>query len=273
MPFEKLDPQEWKRAMSRVAIIGPPNSWKTSSLLTWPRPIHIMSFPGEHGASSIPDLPDVHAYVWRDPGNLSPEAVRDQVWNTTMDILAGKHGECATFAGDGFHKCYTVFREARFSELSALYPNLDAGKLDEKIGGRSYGEAHALTYRYFRKVISSTVPNVVFTMWAAREKDNAEDTGRNAPTHIWPDLPGELAKNVMGEFAIALYAMPGQEIAPGKYREGTWQTRPGGKVWGAGTKLPLDVAKRIPTVLPYQDWGRLEALILGTPPAGQEVKK
>lgn len=266
MPFERLDPKEWQRAMRRTAIIGPPNSWKTSSLLTWPRPIHILSFPGEHGAVSIPQVEGVHAYVWKDTENLAPEAVRDQVFSTTMEILGGKHGECVTFAGDGFTKCYQIFREARWNELKAAFPNLD----EDKLGGRAFGEAHQLTYRYFRKVMSSGVAYIVFTMWAQKEKDDPDNKSSNAPSHIWPDLPGELAKNVMGEFPFVLYAQPGREVAPGKFTEGTWQTKPAGKVWGAGVKLPPEIAARVPTIWPNQDWAKLEAHILATP---KEVKK
>ena len=271
MPFEPLDPNEWKRALRRVGLVGPPNSWKTSSLFTWPRPIHILLFPGEGGGSTIPQLEGVFPYIWKEEPGMAPEAVRDQVWNTTMDILAGKRGDIKTFAGDGFHKCYTVFREARYAELKAAFPNTD----EEKLGGRAYGEAHQLTYRYFRKVCSSAVPYVVFTMWSSKEKDDRDDKNANAPTHIWPDLPGEMAKNVLGELPIVLYAQPGQEIAPGKFREGTWQTKPSGKVWGAGCKLPPAIAARIPTIWPNQDWAKFEAHILGTtaPAAGQEVKK
>lgn len=270
MPFEPLSPDEWKRAATRCLLIGPPNAWKTTSLLTWPRPIHILSYPGEHGATSIPQVEGVNAYVWRDDANLAPEAIRDQVIATTMEILAGKRGPIQTFAGDGFHKVYQVFREARFNELRAAFPQVD----EDKLGGRAYGEAHQLTYRYFRKVMSSGVPYVVFTCWAQKEKDDPDNKSQNAPSHIWPDLPGELAKNVMGEFALVMYAQPGREVAPGKWTEGTWQTKPGGKVWGAGTKFPPEVAARIPTMLPHQRWPLLEALILGTPaPAGAEVKK
>ena len=38
--IKQLDPVSWKRTRSRILVAGDPKSRKTTSLLTWPRPIH-----------------------------------------------------------------------------------------------------------------------------------------------------------------------------------------------------------------------------------------
>ena len=273
MPFKLMDGTQWRRTFSRAAIIGWPNAWKTTSALTWPRPLHILNFPGEHGPSSIdPEKPEnagVKIHVWEDDPavRLTPRGLVTQIERLSTEILSGKHGPIQTFFGDGFHKFYQVIYEACLDDLIEAFPSADK----DRLGGRAYGMAHAEAFRYFRKIQSSNVPYVVVTMWAQREKDNPEDRSATASTHIWPDLPGELAKKVMGEFGIVLYAMPGTEIAPAvmkgqsvvkpaRFSAGTWQLRPGGKVWGAGIKLPLNIAQQLPTIVP-QDWSHLEKLV------------
>lgn len=260
MGFKQLDPEQWRRLFSRAAIIGLPNSWKTSSLRTWPRPIHILSYPGENGAAAIPQEDGIHAYVWEDdPATAkSPTAIVNEVERTTTEILAGKYGPIKTFAGDGFHKLYSVMYDAAFNELTDALPHIDS----DKLGGRAYAEAHKKAFRYFKRVNSSSVPYAVMTMWSGRDKDDPEN--KNSQSHIWPDLPGTLATKVMGEFGVVLYAEPGLEIAPGKFKPGTWQVRKGGKVWGAGMKLPPAVAARVPTIV-EQDWGKLERVVFGDP--------
>lgn len=258
MPIKRMDPEQWRRTFSRAALIGPPNSWKTTALQTWPRPIHIVAFPGEHGVSSIPQQDGINAYVWEDDPNQkqSAVAVANEVERYTTEILAGKHGEIRTFAGDGFHKFYDVIYEAELMELKDAFPQMD----EDKLGGRAFGEAHKRAYRYFRKVMSSSVPYAVLTMWSEREKDDPENQRSN--THIMPDLPGRMAQKVMGEFGVVLYSEPGTEMAPGKFTKGQWLTRRQGKVWGAGLKLPVEIAKRIPTRVD-QDWQALERMVFG----------
>jgi len=70
-----------------------------------------------------------------------------------------------------------------------------------------------------------------------------------------------MAKRIMGEFSVVLYS----EVSlpdPKGARRGTWQLRPGGKVWGAGIKVPPDIAKRLPEKA-EQDWQKLRPVLLG----------
>ncbi|KKL49699.1 hypothetical protein LCGC14_2312940, partial [marine sediment metagenome] len=80
-------------------------------------------------------------------------------------------------------------------------------------------------------------------------------------THILPDFPGKLAKRMMGEFAIVLYATLTNPDPMGK-QKALWQLRPGGKVWGAGIKMPAAVRDNIPASI-EQDWAELWLYLTG----------
>lgn len=277
MPLKRLDQEEWKRLFRRTAIIGLPNAWKTTSIFrdpegkpdgAWPRPIHHLFYPGELGAASIELQEGLHAYVWETNvvEKQSKTQTLKEIKNETVAILAGKYGPITTFAGDGLHKLYDLIYDVKFKELTDAYPQAD----EDKLRGRAFGLAHKEFLDYIHEVCSSSVPYVVMTLWAAKDKDNPED--KQSPSHIWAELPGEMAKKIMGEFGSVLYAEPGQQVAPGKFSAGTWQTRKYGKVWGAGIKCPASIAVKIPTTVP-QSWRALEALVLGPqPPAPPKPK-
>ncbi|MEK6879083.1 MAG: hypothetical protein AABY22_05715, partial [Nanoarchaeota archaeon] len=64
MTLRERTPQD-STVARRVLIVGAPGSMKTTSLLTWPKPLHILSYPGEKGWETIPtNLEGVKAYVW-----------------------------------------------------------------------------------------------------------------------------------------------------------------------------------------------------------------
>lgn len=256
MPFQKLDPSSWEKVARRVLVIGPPNSRKTSSLTTWPRPIHVLVFPGEKGSASIPiNEPGVHAYVWEQTPGTSPHTVWKEVQAETKKILSGAYGECRTFAGDGLHKLYQYLYEVRLADLVEAFPDSD----QDKLGGRAYGLAHKAFLQYLTEVCQSNVENVVFTCWSAREKDNPED--KRSKSHIWPDLPGQLAQWVLGEFAVVLYAEVGLPLPDGT-APATWQLRPAGVVAGVGVKGPVAITAKLPSKI-KQSWAVLEPLLLG----------
>ena len=65
----------------------------------------------------------------------------------------------------------------------------------------------------------------------------------------------------MGEFAIVLYASLTNPDPLGK-QKAFWQLRPGGKVWGAGIKMPMAVRDNIPASI-EQDWAELWLYLTG----------
>lgn len=276
MPFKPLDKDAWVTSLSRTLISGPPNTRKTTSLLTWPRPIHILVYPNEGGAASIPaDLEGVNAYVYHEDELSTPGNVVKEVEQLTADILTGKFGECATFAGDGLHKYYDMYYQREFAALCLANPTMD----EDKLIGRAYGNAHKEFLHYIGQVKRSSVSNVVFTLWDGKEKDDPDNKSKNAPTHIYPDLPGQLAKRVMGEFSVVLYAI----FNPEGRGVPKWQIQPTGNVWGAAVKVPPDIAAKLPQEF-KQDWQELVPVLKGEviapkimPPPGlkapQQTKK
>jgi len=258
MPFKLLDPNAWVKSLSRTLINGPPNSRKTTSLLTWPKPLFILVYPNEGGAASIPaDDPEVTAMVFEEDEVETPGTIIAEIEKVTIQALTGGHGDVKTFAGDGIHKLYRCYFEREFRTLTAAYPGSD----EDKLIGRAYGNAHNEFLNYLGKVKRSGVENIVFTVWDGKEKDDDKDTSTRATSHIYPDLPGQLAKRIMGEFSVVLYAIlpPGSDhtrVVP------KWQIQPTGAVWGAAIKCPIEIAKDLPQEV-EQDWAKLLPILKG----------
>ena len=253
MPFKQLTADSWQQGLRRILIVGPPNSRKTTSLFTWPRPIGVVSYPGEKGYASIPaTAPDVTALVWEDDiaAKTSPSALVKEIETATFGLLS-RNEPITTFAGDGLHKLYTAYLNEATNGAYAQGDDFEP---------RMYGRAHEAFLHYLNRVMHSKVPYVVFTVWDGREADNPE-AGSKSPSHIFPDLPGKLAKRIMGEFSVVLYAEVTPPV-PGQLQKATWQLQPGGKVWGAGVKLPPDLAAKLPQKVP-QDWQLVEPMLLG----------
>lgn len=241
----------WDRARRRLLISGPPNSGKTTSLATFPRPLAVMFYPGEKGQTSLAIGPDVKAWV---PEPFDPE--KPQNWaqmvagieRATNEILVGKHAEGGkqfqTFAGDGLHKLHAVY----LAEATA-----GASMRGEDFEPRLYGQAQKKFFAYLDRVMRSTMATAVFTVWDGREKDDPDDKSKNASSHIFPELPGKCAKEIMGEFAI----VAGANKLGDKH---VWQLRPQGKVWGAAVKVPKEIAANIPTFV-EQDWPSFDAML------------
>jgi hypothetical protein len=113
---------------------------------------------------------------------------------------------------------------------------------------RLYGLAHRQFAEYTDMVCRSSVPIVVVTSWSAPEADKPGVKG--GPSHVWPDLIGKLAKQIVGEFDVTCAAVL-SPVKPGEPElVGRWQLRPEGEVWGCGVKVDPERAKRIPTYIP-----------------------
>lgn len=255
--FKPLDHDQWKKAVRRVLNIGPPNSRKTSALKTWPRPMHVIVAPGEKGSASIELEDGVKAWVWEQDSDVDAAVVWASVQKLTREIISGAHGPCTTLAVDGLHKLYGYIYEMKLAGLVDAFPGSD----QDKLGGRAYGLAHKEFLNYLTLVNQSNVPYAVFTCWSAKEKDNPE--AKKSAVHIWPDLPGQVAQWVLGEFSVVLYSEVGTAMPDGT-APSQWQLRPMGIVAGVGVKAPLAIAKLIPATCP-QDWRVLERILLGLP--------
>lgn len=289
MPFKKLDDELSSKRISRVLLIGGPNTLKTTSIVrTFRKPLHIMSYPGEKGSGVIPtNDPEIHGYVWEEetesgdakglPKNSLDTTIK-QIETTTWEILSGKHGPITTFAGDGLHKLASHYWNREYQRLQLLYETQIAqGATDregqpyaESIKIKAYGNENFGACReilaYIARVCQSNVDTVVFTCWEgieAEDKEMSNSQGR----HIFADLPGKLARKITGEIGVCLYCEVGLPDPRGNIK-GTWQIRKAGKVWGVGVKVPYDIAIKLPEKVPM-DWGQLHPMLLGLvePPA------
>jgi len=273
--YKLLNNDLWLKLISRILIIGDPNTLKTTSIIkTFDKPIGIINYPGEKGSGVIPaNDPQIKALVWEEEedklAGMSVTQMISAVEHATWDFLAGKHGEIKTFAGDGLHKLASLYWNREYQRLCTVYADQIAmNKVDkdgvpfvEKIkltayGNENYGACREIL-KYISLVEQSPIETIVFTCREGREPDQVGS--RN--THIFPDLPGKLATKMVGEFAVCLYSEVSLPDPKGQIT-GTWQIRKAGQVWGVGVKVPYDIATKLPERVP-QDWQKLRALLRG----------
>ena len=246
---------------SRVAIFGPPNTLKTTAMLTWPKgktsygegAMVIMLYPGEKGWDTIPrDREDIIPLVWQieDPTKVSPAQIVREVEQTTWRALAGEYGKILTFCGDGLHKLYGWYYLQSWLEMTALFEKSQGDSAAEAARLPAYNRAHERFSLYVTKLINSSVPWLVCSMWEGRVKDNPDDPAKNAKRHVFPDLPGQMAKDIVGEFPSGvLYAEVTAPDPKGRV-QGYWLTKKTGDIWGVGLKVPEEVALKIPPRIP-----------------------
>ena len=249
MPMILRTSNEWERAVRRVLHIGPPNSWKTALLATYPKPIGYVCSPREVGHSTMPQVEGITSFIWepeKDKEMPSSLELTKQMWTAIEELIAGKYGEIQTLAIDGIHKWCRLYVDAEARDKWA-----DVSK-DEF--GRTVAVGYQNWFKKLQLVCQSHVPHIACTVWDAYEKDDPLDDSKKAPQHIYPALPGQAAKQSIGEFGMCLFHEQ-DDMKPGTFM---LKTKPGGRVWGAGTKVPVEVARRIPAKInPCDSQGNL----------------
>ena len=241
MPIRQMTPELRRKQATRVLLFGPPNSWKTTSVIaTAPYPLHILSVPGESGWATIPDnVPGLTAFIWEEPGSdpVSSSSVRKEVEDTTFQIIAGKHGPVKTLCLDGLHQLYPVYlniaTEGAYGRGEDFEPRL-------------YTRAHIMFQGFLKRVLASPVPYIICTTWNAKELDT--EGGKNA--HQWPDLPGKMAKLIVGMFSVVVFAKVEQATVPGKQPQGMWFLKPNMEVWGTSVKMDPRLIAKLPASIP-----------------------
>jgi len=204
----------------------------------------------------------IKSFVWENIDISKPQNWTE-IWRETkgltIEILTGKHGPCDVFVGDGLHKLYQIVLAA-----------VTGGKnfTGEEFDPRNYSTSHAWFWEYVDLVWNAPVPWAVLTCWDGLELDNPDDArskadggkGAAASKHVYPDLPGQAAKKIMGETSIVLYADCDGAGDSARY---FWRTRASGRVWGASIKLPVSIIEnvKIPKEVP-QDFAALDKLIM-----------
>lgn len=240
--LEEIDLDGWKNTFRRVLVNGPPLSGKTTSFLTFPPKRHIFIAPGELGHSSVREDETTKLYYWEfDPNSTNVQYMRTWVYvqRLTQEILAGKHGEVTTFCIDGLHKLYYVIMKAM-----GFTSNSDP---------KEYVKYHEAFANYMHFVLGGPTPFVVASSYDGNE---AVEAGSKV-TQIFPDLPGKMAKQVMGMFPVVLHSERNGELEKERF---TWRLRASGKIQGVGMHLPIEIKKRFPAEID-QDWRKIEAIV------------
>lgn len=238
-------------------IDGEPNSGKTVSLLTFPTPSLVMSYPGEGGYDSLPaNDPNVTVLVWAtDKLTVKPDSTQviREVEKATVEAL--KTPGLQTFCGDGLHKlmAYAMDALSGGAFFEGLETKTATGQNADVLDPRVFGQAERWLFGYLNTVKQSSVPYVVFTCWDA---DKQERKAQKAKGEKWSDIPtkrlpalfGQTAKNIMGEFSVVVHASKGtiDSTKTPPLRGYRWQTKADGDVWGCGVKGPVEVVEKIP---------------------------
>ena len=166
-----------------------------------------------------------------------------------MGVLLGKPRKFDVLAMDGIHKVHQIALNVVTGGEAATTLDFDAKK---------YEDARKKTMKLLEMVFRSYIRKIVMTVWDGREKDDPDvQKAKDITTHIFPDLPGQFAHKILGEFGCVLYATIQGTCEGTKY---LWQTRPQGRVWGCGIKAPIPIARQIKTFIP-QDWRKLTPLL------------
>lgn len=265
MPLKIMTPELRRKQASRVLVFGAPNTWKTTSVIkTAIYPLSIVSVPGETGWATIPyGVPGLTSFVWEEPAGdpVTSDSMRKEVEDATYQIVAGKHGPVNTLCLDGLHKIFP------------MYLNIVTGgaySRGEEFEPRLYARAYEMFDRYLDKVLSSPVPYIIATTWNAREPDKeGSKDGQSAQKsmHEWPDLPGKMAKRIVGRFSVVVYAKVDPPVIPGQPYKGMWLLRPTAEVWGASVKMDPRMVEKLPVSIPqnfkqlYQVVGAAQAEI------------
>jgi hypothetical protein len=240
--LQPVDLDSWKGTFRRVLLNGPPLSGKTTSLLTFPAKRHILIAPGELGHSSIREDENTKVYFWQfDPSSSNIQYMKTwvQVQKLTNEILGGKFGEVETFAIDGLHKL--------------MFTIMCANGWTPDTEGKVYPKYYRKFNEYLSPILASPIPYVVVTCYDGRE---ALEPGSKL-TQVFPQLPGALAKDIMGTFPCVFHS---SRQGDGTNEKFVWELRASGSMQAAGLHLPIDLKTKFPATLP-QNWGEVEKII------------
>lgn len=254
---------EWQALRNRILLVGPPNTGKTASLETFVGPeerIAYIQLPGEQGAGTFPakkfgDRAVVFVDKTDDPTKVDWVREVSGLKQLSIDIITGKYGKIDVVALDGLHKGWDIFLAKATGGASAKTLDFDAKLYVD--AGKEF--VVSWLHMFFRAVTAGKIKRVVATIWDGREKDDPDDKSKTAASHLFPELPGKLAKGIVGEFGVVLGAGVQGVGGGAKFQ---WQTRPFGKVGGVGIKVPKDIAAKIETFIP-QDWALLAPKLEG----------
>ena len=238
----------------RLLINGKSGSRKTTALLTTPRPIAVINYPGELGWDTIPDNdPEIFKRVWAE----------DDKRGDSGKMVAAVEKEVLEIIATGKYKSVWLEGLHHFVSL-AMDTVTDGAYLNgEEFEPKQYGLGYRMVFDHITRISNTNVPIIGWTCWAESKAERAKRPGEkqdDVPKKIMSALPGQLPHQIMGRFSVMLY----QSLKARKDKIGAivkndrgeivydawWQTRQQGDVLCAGLKGPAIVVERIPLLIP-----------------------
>ena len=275
MPFTRMTQDNTR---TRILISGTPNTGKTTSSETFitldSDHMILLNCPGEKGTKSIPEHPQIEAYRYEIPEDLTPESSTAIVKDfKDLTNYAVKQSPTILWI-DGIHKLYPLMMNdlsaGQFFDEGIVTQQTKGGELD--VTGNTYGRCHYLFGSYLSSLYDSRIPLVVVTAWEDwenRDENLTKEQQKNAVKQLWPMLPGKMAKLIVGEFDARISARVERrcfhkdcESSKNSRDHFVWQVLPKNDVAGVGIKglrkIPKALAER-PFI--HQEWSVLKELM------------
>jgi len=247
----------------RILIVGKSGARKTTAILTSPKPVAVISYPGELGWDTIPDNdPDVYKRVWsEDTGKgIRADKVIKAIEEEALGIIAS--GKCKSLWLEGLH---------HFTSLCLDDVTDGAYLRGDEFEPKQYGLAYRMVFDHIARLSNTMTPVVGWTCWAELKAERSKRPGEKAddiPKKVLPALPGQLPHQIRGRFSVMLYqalhirkAKDGSAVKNERgeiVRDALWQVRDTGDILCSGLKGPAAVVEKIPTLIPadYQAFER-----------------
>jgi hypothetical protein len=246
------------KKLRQTMLFGPPNSFKTTAVITTAvYPLALVSPPGEEGWGTVPDnVKGLTSFIWEEAPTdpQSAESVKNEVESTVFKIIAGDYGQHRTLCIDGFHQLYNIYLDIATAGCFGR---------GEEFEAQRYGRAHQMATKFLRKVLASPMEHIIVTTWNAKEMDRQKKPGERASdveSHEWPDLPGKMAKLIVGMFSVVAFSrVTKKKLADGRL-VGEWLIKPDLDVWGASVKMDPRLVSKLPATSP-QNFQQLYKII------------
>jgi len=252
VPIHELTKDTAKVGSTRLQIMGPPASYKTTIAATFERPLVLMGMPGEKHTDIITPTEGLKVLLFDAPdySNLNYNWV--SLWNEirteTKGVLEGKYGALNTVVFDGAHKAFYVAYLAAKQKFGS-----DNGK--DWDGRKGWPWINDEFLAWFSQAFYSKVPWIVWLVWSAKEQDDqaaAANSEAAKKQTIWPDYMGKFQRTCMGETNIIYQYLEGGKAY--------WQLRQDDKVKGVGLRVSPERAVTLPVRI-EANWPKLKAIL------------